>query len=72
MTNCSAILGCWWLIAQFIKLCAPTHSLLVRLRGKEVDKIATLSLHGACPECHEILPLHFVQGQNDNGEVVAE
>ena len=28
-------------------------------------EIASLPLHGACPECHEILPLHFVQGQND-------
>jgi len=28
-------------------------------------EIASLPLHGPCPECHEILPLHFVQGQND-------
>jgi len=28
-------------------------------------EIASLPLHGPCPECHEILPLHFVQDQND-------
>jgi len=29
------------------------------------SEVASLPLHGSCPECHEILPLHFVQGQND-------
>jgi len=28
-------------------------------------EIASLPLHGPCPECHEILPLYFIQGQND-------
>jgi len=33
-------------------------------------EIAPLPLHGPCPECHEILPLHFVQGQNDREQRV--
>jgi len=33
-------------------------------------EIASLPLHGPCPECHEILPLHFVQGQNDREQRV--